>query len=168
MSVPAVQIEEAEEVSCVILPLRNAQLVVPAACIAEVLPWRNPTPLPDGPPWCAGTLNWHGAIVPVLVLEALGAESEAAAPMQGRCLAVVNRTGAEAAWSFYALVVHGIPRLVQVAQVDLSGESEPQASGELLRVQVGTELLVIPDLAGLERMLAALVPEPVVAPADPS
>lgn len=165
---PAVQIEEAAEVSCVILPLRSVQLVVPAACIAEVLPWRSPTPLPDGPPWCAGTLNWHGAIVPVLVLEALGAEPEAPVPTQGRCVAVVNRIGAEAAWPFYALVVHGIPRLVQVAQVDLSGETEPEASVELLRLQVGTELLVIPDLAGLERMLAALVPEPVAASPNPS
>jgi chemosensory pili system protein ChpC len=165
---PAVQIEEVVEVSCVILPLRSAQLVVPATCIAEVLPWRSPTPLPDGPPWCAGTLNWHGAIVPVLVLEALGAEPEAPIAMQGRCLAVVNRMAAEAPWPFYALVVHGIPRLVQVAQVDLSAETAPEAPGELLRVQVGTELLVIPDLVGLERMLVALVPEPLAAQTDPT
>ena len=71
----------------------------------------------------------------------------------------------DAAWPFYALVLHGIPRLVQVAEVDLTGTLEPDAAGELLRVQVGTELLVIPDVAGLERLIAALVPEPIPASA---
>jgi chemosensory pili system protein ChpC len=74
---------------------------------------------------------------------------------------VINRTGSDAVWPFYALIVHGIPRLVQVARVDLSGEQSPEAPWELLRVQVGTELLVIPDLADIEAVLAALVPAPV-------
>ena len=154
----AIQTEDAAEVSCLILPLRTVQLVVPALCVAEVLPWRTLVPLPAGPRWCAGTLNWHGAVIPVIDHEAIDAAEGAEGSLAGRCLAVINRTTPDAAWPFYALVVHGIPRLVQVAQVDLAAERGPEVPGELLRVRVGTELLVIPDLAALERHVARLSP----------
>jgi len=156
MTMPAIEAEEAEEISCVILPLREVQLVLPTGCVAEVLSWRPPVPLAAAPRWCAGTINWHGAVIPAVDHEILERGSAVAESGAGRCLAVINRTTAAAAWPFYALVVHGIPRLVLVAQMDLSGERDPEASGELLRVRVGTELLVIPDMAGLERHLAGL------------
>jgi chemosensory pili system protein ChpC len=150
----AVATEQATEVSCVILPLRRKQLVLPTACVAEVLLWREPVPVEDPPAWCTGTVDWHGAVVPVLDLEALGAAVQPttdAAAIRGRCLAVINRTTPDAACPFYAVVVHGIPRLVLVAQMDLTAQSEASAEGELLAVRIGTEALVIPDLAELER-----------------
>lgn len=156
MTMLAIEAEEAGEISCVILPLREVQLVLPTGCVAEVLSWRAPTPLNGAPSWCAGTINWHGAVIPAVDHESLEREGVVGEPGAGRCLAVINRTTPGAAWPFYALVVHGIPRLVLVAQMDLSGERDPEASCELLRVRVGAELLVIPDLAGLERHLSGV------------
>lgn len=156
MTMLAIEAEEAGEISCVILPLREVQLVLPTGCVAEVLSWRAPVPLAAAPSWCAGTINWHGAVIPAVDHEILERESTVGDSGPGRCLAVINRTTSGAAWPFYALVVHGIPRLVLVAQMDLSGERDPEASGELLRVRVGAELLVIPDLGGLERRLASI------------
>jgi len=154
----AIETEDATEVSCVILPLRTLLLVVPAVCVAEVLPWRSPEPLPGAPRWCVGTLSWHGAVIPVLDHETVAGLEVATTPATGRCLAVINRTTPDAGCPFYALVVPGIPRLVQVAQVDLSAERGAEARAELLRVRVGTELLVIPDLAMLEQCVAELSP----------
>jgi chemosensory pili system protein ChpC len=154
----AVEVEEAAEISCVILPLGSSQLVVPAACVAEVLPWRRPTTLAGAPRWCAGALDWHGAVIPVVDHEALVAGDAAVEPAAGRCLAVINRTRPDSARPFYALVVHGIPRLVLVAQMDLSAEQASEGPGELLRIHVGTEQLVIPDLALLEMRVDGLAP----------
>jgi len=153
----AIEVADPAEVSCVILPLRAAQLVVPAVCVAEVLPWRAPEPLAAAPLWCVGTLNWHGAVIPVVDHEALAAGDAASAPTGGRCLAVVNRTTPDAAWPFYALVVYGIPRLVMVAEVDLVAEAGAEGCAELMRVRVGTEQLSIPDLALIARHVAGLV-----------
>jgi chemosensory pili system protein ChpC len=155
----AVATEQATEVSCVILPLRRKQLVLPTACVAEVLLWREPAPVEGAPAWWTGTVDWHGAVVPVLDLEALDAPALPASEtgaVRGRCLAVVNRTTGDAACPFYAVVVHGIPRLVLVAQMDLTAESEAGCEGELLNVRIGTEALVIPDLAELERRAGRL------------
>jgi len=154
MNMLAVASEQAAEVSCVILPLRRKQLVLPTACVAEVLLWREPAPVEGAPDWWTGTVDWHGAVVPVLDLEALETPAPPAADAgttRGRCLAVINRTTADAACPFYAVVVHGIPRLVLVAQMDLTAQSEAKSEGELLNVRIGTEALVIPDLAELER-----------------
>ena len=155
----AIETDDAAEVSCVILPLGEIQLVVPAVCVAEVLPWRIPATLNGVPRWCQGTVNWHGAVIPVVDQELLDASDDGEAPEAGRCLAVINRTTPDAVWPFYALVVRGIPRLVQVAQMDLAAERGPEGPGELLRVKVGTELLVIPDLARLEGEVAGLAPQ---------
>lgn len=155
----AVATEQATEVSCVILPLRRKQVVLPAACVAEVLLWREPLPLGGAPAWWMGTVDWHGAVIPVLDLDALGVPAPPApdaGAVRGRCLAVINRTTADGACPFYAVVVHGIPRLVLVAQMDLTAQSEGGAEGELLNVRIGTEALVIPDLAELERRAGQL------------
>jgi chemosensory pili system protein ChpC len=159
MNMLAIQAGQATEVSCVILPLRSVHLVVPAMCVAEVLPWRVPSPLSGAPRGCAGTLNWHGATIPAIDHELLEGDDSGHGPYAGRCLAVINRVTPDAAWPFYALVVHGIPRLVQVAEVDIAPEQDAEAAGELLRIRVGTELLAIPDLVHLEEQVARLLPE---------
>ena len=159
MNMLAIQTGQATEVSCVILPLRSVHLAVPAMCVAEVLPWRVPTPLAGAPCGCAGTLNWHGATIPAVDHELLETADGGHGPFVGRCLAVINRVTPDAAWPFYALIVHGIPRLVQVAEVDIAPEQDAVAAGELLRIRVGTELLAIPDLVSLEQQVARLLPE---------
>jgi chemosensory pili system protein ChpC len=159
MNMLAIQTGQATEVACVILPLRSVHLVVPAMCVAEVLPWRAPSPLAGAPRGCPGTLNWHGATIPAIDHELLESTDAAGhGPFAGRCLAVLNRVTPDAAWPFYALVVHGIPRLVQVAEVDIAPEQDAEVTGELLRIRVGTELLAIPDLVHLERQVARLLP----------
>ena len=155
----AIEAADNAEVSCVILPLRGYQVVVPAVCIAEVLPWRPLRPIEGGPRWCPGALTWHGESVAVVDHEALESAGKGAEPLPGRCLAVINRTTPGGARAFYALAVNGIPRLVQLAQMDVAAEHSPETPAELLRVMVGTELLVIPDLASLERQVAELPTE---------
>jgi hypothetical protein len=54
--------------------------------------------------------------------------------------------------------VHGVPRLVELAQVDITAEMAPESVGELSRVEVGTELLALPDLALVEARVAELAP----------
>jgi chemosensory pili system protein ChpC len=154
----AVETEQGAEVSCVILPLRGVQLVVPAACVAEVLPWRAPVSLGEAPCWCTGAMDWHGAQVPVIDYELLDATDEASRPAAGRSLVVLNRASPGAAQPFYVLIVHGVPRLVELAQVDITAEMAPESVGELSRVEVGTELLALPDLALVEARVAELAP----------
>jgi chemosensory pili system protein ChpC len=159
MTMPATGTEEPTEVSCVILPLRNRELLVPAACVAEVLPWRPMTARPDAPAttpgWYLGEIDWHEEAVPVADFECLCGAAAPPSGATGRCLVVMNRVTPAGLRPFYALAVAVMPRLVQLAQIDVVAEEPPGAAAEALRVRVGTELVVIPDLAYLEEQLAA-------------
>ena len=86
----AVVAEELSELSCVMIPLKDTQLLLPNVCIAEILPWRRVKALSDTPPWCLGLLGWRGEMVPVVRFETLnGAPGEPR--KSGRCMVVMNR-----------------------------------------------------------------------------
>jgi chemotaxis signal transduction protein len=144
-------VAETAELACAILPSAAQQLVVPAVCIAEVLPWRGVDRLADEPAWIAGCLTWHGQSIKVLDLDALA--SGAAATDRGRCVVVMNRTSAGGT-PFYGLITTGIPRLVQLAQADIVAEEA--AASPLMRVsmRVGAERLTIPHLGQIESLMA--------------
>ena len=156
----ATEAEQPTEVSCVILPLRNREILVPAACVAEVLPWRQVTARPDAPAgapdWYLGEIDWHEETVPVADFERLCGAAAPLGGVAGRCLVVMHRVTPDGALAFYALAVAVMPRLVQLAQIDVVAEEPPAAAAEALRVRVGTELVVIPDLVYLEQQIAAL------------
>jgi len=142
------------EIDCVVLPLANVELLVPSACIAEVLPWRPPLAASGSPDWCRGTIDWHGAMVSLVDFERLlGAPARSES---GKSIAVINRSRPDAPRPFMALVVQGLPRLVQIAEDDLAADHAAETPGELWLIEVGTERLVVPDLRYLETRIGEL------------
>ena len=141
-----------DEVQCVVIPLTSGSLLLPNVCVAEILPWRRIKPLPDAPDWFAGVLGWRGEMLPVVSYEAL-AEGMGDSNPRGRCMIVMNRSSGSWGTAFYALIASGLPRLVAVAAEDLDGECHGSSVYEALRVELGTELVVIPDLPQLEQEL---------------
>ena len=61
----AVVAEDLTELSCVLIPLDGARLLLPNISVAEILPWRRVKALNDGPDWCLGLLGWRGETIPV-------------------------------------------------------------------------------------------------------
>lgn len=150
---PAVA-QEPSELSCVLIPLEDGQLLLPSVCVAEIMPWRRIKVIPEAPDWCLGLLGWRGEAVPVVRFEHLN-RSVAEGRRPGRCLVVMNRTGT-GALSFYALAAEGLPRLVQLSEDDLSDQDDERGSAEARIVRVGAETASIPSLAYVEDQVAAL------------
>ena len=71
MTTAAQVAQEPSELSCVLIPLQQGQLLLPAVCVAEIMPWRRIKVLEDMPSWCLGLLGWRGETVPVLRFERL-------------------------------------------------------------------------------------------------
>lgn len=155
MTTAAAVAQEPSELSCILIPLRDRQLLLPSVCVAEIMPWRRIKTQQGLPNWCLGLLGWRGEAVPVARFEALNEPSEEA-PTQGRCLVVMNRTGAGPA-SFYALAAEGLPRLVQLADDDLRDDNQRPGAAEARVVRLGTEIASIPDLAYVEQQVAELL-----------
>ncbi|MGN6994655.1 chemotaxis protein CheW, partial [Neisseria sp. P0009.S005] len=58
------------ELFSLLMPLAEERLIVPRACVAEVVTWQAPEPMEGAPPWYLGTVNWSGRPVPVISFEA--------------------------------------------------------------------------------------------------
>jgi chemosensory pili system protein ChpC len=152
----AVVAEEQQELSCVVIPLQGTQLLLPNVCIAEILPWRRVKALGETPPWCLGLLGWRGEMVPVVRFEAMNGQS---GPVRktGRCMVVMNRARNARGLPFYALAAEGLPRMVQLAENDLSNESSRLSPLESVVVKLGTETAIVPKLEVIETAVAELV-----------
>lgn len=154
MTTAAAVAQEPSELACVLIPLQEGQLLLPSVCVAEIMPWRRIKVLKDVPDWCLGLLGWRGETIPVLRFERLN-QPRSQGPVPGRCLVVMNRTGAGGA-PFYALAAESLPRLVQLSDGDLSDADGKLGRAESRAVKLGTETARIPSLQFIEEQVAAL------------
>ena len=142
--------------SCIMIPVAGAELLLPNVCIAEIVPWRRMQPLKKGPGWCLGLLGWRGKNIPVVRYQVLNKKVDARAPKAGRCLVVMNRARSAQDQAFYALAADALPRMVQLSDRDVSNTPIALGPAEKAVVAVGTEPAIIPNLAYIEERVLAL------------
>jgi len=156
MTVAAQVAQEPTDLTCVLIPLRDGQLLLPSVCIAEIMPWRRIKVVEGLPDWCLGLLGWRGETVPVVRFERLN-QPRSEGPAPGRCLVVMNRTAGGSA-PFYALAAEALPRLVQLSEGDLNERDERLGRAEARIVKVGAEGASIPNLHFLEEQVSEFAP----------
>jgi len=55
--------DDTEEFYGLLVPLADERLIVPRACVAEVIAWQEPTLMEGAPSWYVGTVAWNGRSV---------------------------------------------------------------------------------------------------------
>jgi chemosensory pili system protein ChpC len=58
-----------DELYSLLVPLAGERLIVPRACVAEVIGYQAPAEMTNAPPWYAGLVSWSGRNVPVVSFE---------------------------------------------------------------------------------------------------
>jgi len=145
-----------DELYSLLVPLAEDRLIVPRACVVEVVRFSKPQHEEGAHDWMLGTVSWNGRDLPVVSFEgALGKEVPAAT---GRTRIVVfyASTGALKT-GFYGILTQGFPQLVRVNKDVLklhTTEGWPADAPALCRVKMINEFPLIPDLEKLEAMLA--------------
>jgi chemosensory pili system protein ChpC len=146
----------ADELYSLLVPLSGDRLIVPRACVAEVVRYTEPQAGAAAHPWMLGDVNWNGRPLPVISFEgALGNEMPVAT---GRTRIVVfyASTG-QLKNGFFGILTQGFPQLVRVNKDVLKLEAKegwPSDAPVLCRVRMINEYPLIPDLDRLEIMLA--------------
>ncbi|MGI9239126.1 MAG: chemotaxis protein CheW [Woeseiaceae bacterium] len=146
----------ADELYSLLVPLSGDRLIVPRACVAEVVRYIEPKPDAALHPWMLGHVDWNGRPLPVVSFEgALGNEMPVAT---GRTRIVVfyASTG-KLKNGYFGIFTQGFPQLVRVNQEVLKLEAKegwPAGAPVLCRVRMINEYPLIPDLETLEVMLA--------------
>lgn len=147
---------EAEELYSLLVPLAEDRLIVPRACVAEVVRFSTPEKEAGAHDWMLGNVNWNGRPLPVVSFEgALGKDVPA---ITGRTRIVVFYSGSgELKTGYFGVLTQGFPQLVRVNKDVLqlhTTEGWPQDAPVLCRVKMINEFPLIPDLDKLEAMLA--------------
>lgn len=132
-------------------PLSDRTLLLPNVALAELVPLRGIQTSENMPRWLLGQVGWRDLRLPLLSFEAAsGAEVP---PIEGARVAVLNALGGREKFKFMALLLQGIPRSVKVSE-DLPAADVSLAVLELGAARIGDDVVRIPDLIGLEQLLA--------------
>lgn len=147
---------EANELYSLLVPLSGDRLIVPRACVAEVVRFSAPEPELGAHEWMLGTVNWNGRPLPVVSFE--GAFGNDIPVVTGRTRIVVfyASTG-QLKTGYFGILTQGFPQLVRVNKDVLKLEAKddwPEDAPVLCRVRMINEFPIIPDLEKLEAMLA--------------
>ncbi|MFT5082630.1 MAG: chemosensory pili system protein ChpC [Lentisphaeria bacterium] len=142
-----------QEIPCFLVTMGESTLLLPTTAVAEMVSIKPLEAIAGAPVWLAGMYDWRNLKVPVISLEVLNGEiEEAVLNVKGR-IAVLNSTGVDEAVSFVAIHTQGIPRMTRVSEQDIVENEEAQRKHfDLLRVKVGLEEFVIPDIPSLESL----------------
>ena len=147
---------ETDELYSLLIPLAEDRLIVPRACVAEVVRFTAPEQEAGAHAWMIGSVNWNGRSLPVASFE--GALGKDVPVTTGRTRIVVFYAGAgQLKTGHFGVLTQGFPQLVRVNGDVLqlhTTEGWPKDSPVLCRVKMINEFPLIPDLDKLEAMLA--------------
>lgn len=147
----------AEELYSLLVPLADERLIIPRACVAEVVRYSKPDQEPGSQNWMLGNVNWNGRALPVVAFE--GTIGKDVPAVTGRTRIVVfYASSGQIKSGFFGILTQGFPQLVRVNREVLkldSTEGWPESSPVLCRVKMINEYPLVPNLEALESMLAA-------------
>jgi chemosensory pili system protein ChpC len=140
-----------DSLTALLIPLSDRSLLLPNVAVAELIAYRGVQTTPGLPGWFVGQIAWRDLQLPLLAFEA-ASDGVAPDPAHSRVV-VLNALGGRPQVKFIALLVQGIPRSVRV-EASLPRAAIELAPLELDAVNLGDEVARIPDLIGLEQLLA--------------
>jgi chemosensory pili system protein ChpC len=145
----------ADEIYCLLVPLADDRLLLPRACVTEVINYQAPVPMEGAPPWYLGTVAWGGRRVPLVSFEATCARALPRTSGRTRIVVMQGITGLTG--GHFALLTQGFPQLVRLGPDVMRPEdsrSFTERSPVICQVRMINELPLIPDFERLEAMIA--------------
>ncbi len=146
---------EAEELYSLLVPLSEDRLILPRACVAEVVRYTQPQQQPGSQDWMLGTINWNGRELPVVAFEGTIGKDIPAPTGRTRVVVFYSSTGKIKA-GYFGVLTQGFPQLVRVNREVLNLDSTdgwPEDAPVLCRVKMINEYPLVPDLEALEGMI---------------
>ena len=144
-----------DEIRGVMIQVGDDRLLLPNATVAEVLAKVPVEPVEDAPDWLPGRIDWHGWQVPLVKFATLSGLQEDAAGRGNRVI-VLKALGGDEALPYFGLLTASFPQLVSVPRdsllADASEDDLPR--GIQMRVLLGEQSAMLPDLELVERMVA--------------
>ena len=145
-----------DELYSLLVPLSGERLIVPRACVAEVMGYQPPAQMTNAPPWYVGLVTWSGRSVPVVSFEGTMGQPLPSVSSRTR-IVIFHATAGLLPGGCFGMLTQGFPQLVRVnAEVVLADASRsfPERAPVICQVRMVNETPLIPDLQRLEQMIA--------------
>jgi len=146
---------ETEELYSLLVPLSDDRLILPRACVAEVVRFTEPEQQPGSKNWMLGTINWNGRKLPVVAFEGTIGKDIPVPTGRTRVVVFYSSTG-KIKTGYFGILTQGFPQLVRINREVLnldSTEGWPEDAPVLCRVKMINEYPLVPDLEALEGMI---------------
>jgi chemosensory pili system protein ChpC len=146
-----------EELYSLLIPLAEDRLIVPRACVAEVVRFTRPEEREGSRDWMLGMISWNGRELPVVAYE--GTIGKELPETSGRTRIVVfYASGGRVPGGYFGVLTQGFPQLVRVnrdvIRLDSTSDGWNDDAPVLCRVKMINEYPLIPDLEKLEAQIA--------------
>lgn len=145
-----------DELYSLLVPLVGERLIVPRACVAEVIGYQTLAQMTNAPPWYLGLVSWNGSNLPVVSFE--GALGQSLPTISGRTRIVVfHAHDDKLPVDYFGILTQGFPQLVRV-NADVIRPDPSRSFAErapvICQVRMVNETPLVPDLQRLEQMIA--------------
>jgi chemosensory pili system protein ChpC len=145
-----------DELYSLLVPLAGERLIVPRACVAEVIGYQPPAEMTNAPPWYSGLVAWGERSVPLVSFE--GAFGQPLPVVSNRTRIVIfHATSGLLPGGYFGMLTQGFPQLVRVNSDVIRPDPSrgfPERAPVICQVRMGNETPLIPDLQRLEQMIA--------------
>ncbi|WP_419812064.1 chemotaxis protein CheW [Bacterioplanoides sp.] len=142
-----------DQIDCLLIPLKDKNLILPNVAVAEIVPFSHLLTTASNVDWMLGRIDWRGVPIPVVCYEML-CNQGAPAPNPNARFAIINGVGDHAQMPFYAMLVQGIPRLMHINESDIQKVDALNVGAfDQSAVSIGQEAAVIPNLDLVEQEL---------------
>jgi len=144
-------------VHCLTIPLNNETALLPNSAIAEVIGFKESTPIDDAPEWFLGYIEWREKRVPLISFESISGKELTAAKANSR-ICVLNTLNGNAQIPYVGILSQGIPSLAIVQEQGLEDKENPDENRPAVGafVEVGGAEALIPDIDEIEQRLTRL------------
>ncbi|MFK5913364.1 MAG: chemotaxis protein CheW [Woeseiaceae bacterium] len=141
-------------VHCLTIPLNNEIAVLPNAAVAEVIGYKEATPIADAPEWFLGYMEWREKRVPLISFEIMSGKAVTASQKNTR-IAVLNTLNGNADLPYIAIVTQGIPSLAILQEEGLEAVEVEVTEGSVISaiIKVGGVDALIPNIDEIEQRL---------------
>jgi chemosensory pili system protein ChpC len=142
------------EIRSVMVPVTDAELLLPNASVAEIVGYSQPEPIDQAPDWLLGNVLWHGWQVPVMSFGVLTEQFESES-VDGAKICVTKSLISNERMPYIGILAQGFPRLVTVTESVLT--EVPESSSHIAiagKVIIGDREAFVPDLDRIGQLVA--------------
>ena len=143
-----------EPIHTIEIPTGAVTLLVPSACIAEVINVSDMAPLPGASDWVSGVIGWRSRPVPVISFERLLDKPRSAPAVRSKFIVFYPLPGCRP-WEFFAILSAGEPqsRTMDAADTPADTVDLPDSRFIAMGLRLDRSVLAIPNFEALKAVL---------------